>query len=78
VITAAGPVVCVVCAPGVVPPHGHDGADYQLVAEVMLFSEGFDQATWLARKMVTLYRLASEQLSQQVRACGRLVAIECT
>lgn len=40
--------------------------DYQLVAEVMLFSEGFDQATWLAVKMVQLYKLASEQLSQQV------------
>eukprot|EP00775_Hariotina_reticulata_P007079 gene7079-7292_t len=39
--------------------------DYQLVAEVILFSEGFDKATWLARKIVTLYRLASEQLSQQ-------------
>jgi hypothetical protein len=41
--------------------------DYQLVAEVMLFSEGFDAAPWLAGKMVHLYKLASEQLSQQVR-----------
>jgi hypothetical protein len=40
--------------------------DYQLVAEVMLFSEGFDAAPWLAGKMVHLYKLASEQLSQQV------------
>jgi hypothetical protein len=40
--------------------------DFQLVAEVILFSEGFDKATWLARKMVTLYRMASEQLSNQV------------
>jgi hypothetical protein len=45
--------------------------DYQLVAEVMLFSEGFDAAPWLAGKMVHLYKLASEQLSQQVRFCNR-------
>lgn len=44
--------------------------DYQLVAEVILFSEGFDQATWLAGKMVQLYKLASEQLSQQVGKAG--------
>lgn len=41
--------------------------DYQLIAEVMLFSEGFSQASWLAGKVVHLYKLASQQLSQQVR-----------
>ena len=41
--------------------------DYALVAEVMLFSEGFGEAKTLSRKMVQLYKLASEQLSQQVR-----------
>lgn len=40
--------------------------DYQLIAEVMLFSEGFSQAGWLAGKVVHLYKLASQQLSQQV------------
>ncbi len=40
--------------------------DYALVAEVMLFSEGFEDAKNLSRKMVQLYKLASEQLSQQV------------
>lgn len=37
-----------------------------LVAEVMLFSEGFEDSKVLSRKMVQLYKLASEQLSQQV------------
>ncbi|KAL2609519.1 hypothetical protein R1flu_028092 [Riccia fluitans] len=39
--------------------------DYALVAEVMLFSEGFANAKVLSRKMVKLYKLSSEQLSQQ-------------
>ncbi|KAJ7549736.1 hypothetical protein O6H91_07G065700 [Diphasiastrum complanatum] len=39
--------------------------DYALVAEVMLFSEGFANAKILSRKMVKLYKLSSEQLSQQ-------------
>ena len=41
--------------------------DYALVAEVMLFSEGFEDSKTLSRKMVKLYKLSSEQLSQQVR-----------
>lgn len=40
--------------------------DYALVAEVMLFSEGFEDSKTLSRKMVKLYKLSSEQLSQQV------------
>lgn len=43
--------------------------DYQLIAEVMLLSEGFSQAAWLAGKVVHLYKLASQQLSQQVSFC---------
>jgi hypothetical protein len=43
--------------------------DYGLVAEVMLFSEGFEDAKTLSRKMTKLYKLSSEQLSQQVRGC---------
>lgn len=39
--------------------------DYKLIAEIMLFAEGFDHAVVLSRKMTRLYRLASEQLSQQ-------------
>lgn len=39
--------------------------DYGLVAEVMLFSEGFEDSKMLSRKMVKMYKLCSEQLSQQ-------------
>lgn len=38
---------------------------YGLIAEVMLFAEGFTEAKRLSTKMVQLYKLASEQLSQQ-------------
>jgi len=39
--------------------------DYALIAEVMLFAEGFEHASSLSKKMVQLYKLSSEQLSQQ-------------
>ena len=39
--------------------------DYALIAEIMLFSEGFDTATVLSKKMTKMYKLSSEQLSQQ-------------
>merc|ERR1740138_853145 len=39
--------------------------DYRLIAEIILYSEGFDGAKSLARKMVSLYSLSSEQLSKQ-------------
>lgn len=34
--------------------------DYSLIAEIILFTEGFLQANVLARKMVSLYKLSSE------------------
>ena len=39
--------------------------DYSLIAEIMLYAEGFSDAKDLSRKMTKLYKLASEQLSQQ-------------
>lgn len=33
--------------------------DYTMIAEIMLFAEGFSNASELARKMVQLYKLAS-------------------
>eukprot|EP00330_Aristerostoma_sp_ATCC50986_P011942 CAMPEP_0114575580 /NCGR_PEP_ID=MMETSP0125-20121206/430_1 /TAXON_ID=485358 ORGANISM="Aristerostoma sp., Strain ATCC 50986" /NCGR_SAMPLE_ID=MMETSP0125 /ASSEMBLY_ACC=CAM_ASM_000245 /LENGTH=123 /DNA_ID=CAMNT_0001763413 /DNA_START=3108 /DNA_END=3479 /DNA_ORIENTATION=+ len=39
--------------------------DYDLIAEIMLFAEGFTKAKELSKKMVKLYKLSSEQLSQQ-------------
>eukprot|EP00818_Percolomonas_sp_WS_P004783 CAMPEP_0117442044 /NCGR_PEP_ID=MMETSP0759-20121206/3945_1 /TAXON_ID=63605 /ORGANISM="Percolomonas cosmopolitus, Strain WS" /LENGTH=4215 /DNA_ID=CAMNT_0005233913 /DNA_START=112 /DNA_END=12759 /DNA_ORIENTATION=- len=39
--------------------------DYALIAEIMLYAEGFDTARTLAQKMVQLFKLSSEQLSKQ-------------
>ncbi|CAG9323486.1 unnamed protein product [Blepharisma stoltei] len=39
--------------------------DYTLIAEIMLYAEGFKNAKHLSGKMTKLYKLASEQLSQQ-------------
>ena len=39
--------------------------DYALIAEIILFAEGFESAKALANKMVQLYKLSSEQLSKQ-------------
>merc|ERR1719500_639157 len=39
--------------------------NYRLIAEVILFSEGFEDSKKLAQKMTQMYKLCSEQLSQQ-------------
>jgi dynein heavy chain len=38
---------------------------YGLVAQVMLFAEGYGDAQKLSTKMVQLYKLSDEQLSHQ-------------
>lgn len=39
--------------------------DYALIAQILLFSEGFSDSKVLAQKMIKLFKLSSEQLSQQ-------------
>jgi dynein heavy chain len=39
--------------------------DYALIGQIMLYSFGFNQAKILAEKMVTTFKLSSEQLSSQ-------------
>ncbi|KAJ3226918.1 Dynein heavy chain 6, axonemal [Clydaea vesicula] len=39
--------------------------DYGLIAEIMLFSEGFENAKLFSGKVFNLYKLCSEQLSKQ-------------
>ena len=39
--------------------------DSNIICEIMLMSEGFNEARMLAKKMTVLYKLAVEQLSKQ-------------
>lgn len=43
--------------------------DMAMICEILLISEGFQDARVLARKMTVLYKLAEAQLSKQVGRC---------
>ena len=40
--------------------------DYKLIAEVILYSEGFESSKTLSQKMVQMYKLCSEQVSLKI------------
>ncbi len=59
--------------------------DYALIGEIMFFAYGFAQAKECGAKMVTTFKLCSEQLSAQVRPrnlgpelCCRGLSSSCT
>ncbi|KDD74558.1 AAA+ ATPase, partial [Helicosporidium sp. ATCC 50920] len=52
--------------------------DLELICEIMLMAEGFQQATTLAHKFITLYRLCESLLSQSRHYDWKLRAIKTT
>ena len=50
--------------------------DLQQICEIMLFSEGFEGAKVLAKKMTVLYKLSKEQLSKQYHYDFKLRALK--
>ena len=58
--------------------------DFETIAEVKLYSEGFITSKYLAKKLTRLYELAGRQLSQQdhydftLRTVGSVLSIAGT
>ncbi len=59
-------------------PVAMSAPDNELIAEVILYSEGFKSAKELGRKMVALYKFAQDMLSQQQHYDWGLRALKTT
>ena len=51
--------------------------DFTLIAEIMMFSEGFSSAKLLAKKMIAIMELSQQQLSKQDHYDATLRCVLC-